>query len=148
MDAVASAITPSVKKSHTIVDNGATSILIRGDHNNVVFNRITKDHVNSSIQADEQIEIEGSVGRINANRRSGGIYVFSLKRVVPFEMSDILSKESEAILLTSLSDYSLNGRQGSGISLTVLPTMATDRRVKKYLVLRARKIPTLAQMLE
>ena len=140
LDALSSAILPSVKKAHTIVSHGAGSININGDNNNVVLNSVTKEYIHTTVRDGQDTWIDASVGWLNANQRTGGAYIYEYGRIIPFDISKNISNFSLHAISKSHSDYFLGQKDKSRISLRVLADRSIDGTIKRYLLLEAQEI--------
>lgn len=113
LDALREALSPAAKKSHTVIGNGANSLIIIGDNNNIVtYNNTTKSYLEDS-ELDESIEIKlASVGMLNVNTRFGRIFDFELGRTVPITVSRDCQPRTLENLAQSLRKYARD-RQNS-----------------------------------
>jgi hypothetical protein len=139
VEALIASVQPAVKQAHNVIGAGANVINIYGSNNNVTLDQSTKDYVSINIVADSSEWISGSVGWLNANERTGGMYVHGLGRVVPFEISRNASSETLRILLDSLSDYTMGNNDKSRFDARVLRYSSLDGRIKKFVLVEAAK---------
>jgi hypothetical protein len=107
LDAVMDAILPSAKKSHTVVGQGATNILvIYGDNNIVKFDGSTKEYLKSPrMERDLRTKLV-SVGSFNVNTQYGRVYDFELGRTIAFIIDREASSRTMEKLGLSLAKYS------------------------------------------
>lgn len=106
LEALREAITPSAKRAHAIIGNGAKSIIIIGDGNNLtIFDKRSKDHLDG-FEVDENIEVKVvSVSMFNANGRNGRVFDYELNKNISFYVDDESEARTTIRLAQSLLSY-------------------------------------------
>jgi hypothetical protein len=108
LGALVEAIEPAMKVAHTVVDHGATNIiLISGDNNVVNLNSATKQYVWTSIRDNKPRVKLFSIASYNANSRSGRAFDYELGKTVPFEVEPRADRETISAILSSMSYFDL-----------------------------------------
>ena len=137
LEALGEAVEPSLKKAHTVINNGAGTInVFYGDNNIVNLNSITKEYITSQIEDDAVIEKLVSVGMLNANTRNGRVYDWELGRTVPIHVPRTANPRALNSLAISLERYSARAMRGDNSDVTIRATTvrAVDGTVKRYLI--------------
>lgn len=138
LDALAVSVEAPVLQAHSVIGNGATIIHISGNGNTVNLDESSREYMKRSVLSDSVEAIDGSVGRLNINDRSGGLFVKTENRVIPFDVAESASIATIKVLLESMSLYAAG--QESDVQVHVYKTFSTDGRIKKFLVMEAKQI--------
>lgn len=138
--ALASSITPPLKKGHTVINNGAGNVFVFGDGGTVRFDESTKEYLNETIDDDEDSWIDASIAWLNGNSKTGGAYNFEMGQVVPFDISKNASREAREVLSRSASAYFVGDNDRSRVSIRVYAKRAPDNRLKRYFLIDAKEI--------
>jgi hypothetical protein len=143
LSALEDAIEPAMREAHTAINRGAGQIIIISGHHNVVsLDRSTKEYVWTS-HVDQTIKTKlFSIASYNANQRSGRAFDFDLGKTIPFEIANDADRETFSVVLSSISSYALR-RLGddirSAIAIKYTSTVSAEGKIKKLLILEARK---------
>jgi hypothetical protein len=135
--ALEDAVEPSLREAHRVIGTGSNNIVIFGNHNQIVFDRGTKDYITQSIMSEELESKEVSIASYHANNKSGRVYDFEFSRTIPFSLSSRAPKASALAIARSLTQYV--GGQESKVLITYRKILAPDGKVKKYIIERATK---------
>jgi hypothetical protein len=136
-EALIDKIEPSMKRAHTVIEEGATKLDLRkGQSTLATFDASTKRYVNVDILTDEQI-LKVSVGAYNANSGNGSAYIPDIGKTVPFFAPKGLDAKTYSALSYSLDRY-VNSLP-SLIEIACEPTVSLDNRIKRLRIVRAFK---------
>jgi hypothetical protein len=144
LGALVEAIEPAMKAAHSTINHGAnTIVIVSGDNNIVNLNLDTKRYVFESIDDDSPRQKVFSIASFNANTLSGRAYDYERRLTVPFDLFRGADRETLATIMRSMSAYALRhhgaDEDASQIALEYTATLASDERIKKLHVLRARR---------
>lgn len=145
MAALVEAIEPAVREAHQIINNGASNIIIvNGDNNIVKFNGRTKSYVSDSIVSQTILAKLFSVASFNVNSGYGRAFDYDEGRTIPFTVANDADRPTIDSILHSLNAYARHHRMGdsnlsSAIAFQYRSVSATDGRIKKMKVIRARR---------
>ena len=137
IEALGEAVEPSLKKSHTVINNGAGRVaVISGSNNIVIFNPATKNYIFSSDMDNTTRQLLVSVGMLNVNTRNGRVYNHELGRTVPIYVVKDANPRTLPNLARSLQRYSARSLQHVQSEIVIVFT--TERSLegvdKKYFV--------------
>jgi hypothetical protein len=139
MEALVDRIEPSLRRAHDVIADGADNLIIqKGNIPVVTLDRSTKAYVNTSIKGDDEVEREVSVGAFNANSGNGRFYLPDTGKTVPFSIDREPASGTYQTLSYSLDRYV--HRRPSYIKVKCFEVITTDGRIKKLIVLGARKL--------
>jgi hypothetical protein len=138
--ALASSITPPLKRAHTIINNGAGNVFVFGDETSVRFDGSTKEYLDKTIDDEDDAWIDVSIAWLNGNSKTGGAYNYELGQVVPFHISKSASRQARETLSRSASAYFVGDRDRSRVSIRVYAKRAPDNRLKSYFLIDAKEI--------
>ncbi len=137
-EALIDKIEPSMRRVHSIIDEGVTTITLKkGTTSLVKMDTHTKDYVNADLLTDETILVV-SVGAYNANTGNGSAYVPNVGKSVSFFAPEGLDDNTYAALSYSLDQYV--NKLPSDIEIACRPTVSVDGRLKRLRIVRAFKL--------
>lgn len=147
--AIAAAIEPALKQSHNIINNGVINInLISSAGGNVTLDQSTKNYINTNHR--EGLLQVGllSVGRYDANGKTGGAFDPEEGRIIPFSVRTDIDRASVATILTSQQRYALGqfdpDEDGSYVAFQYERIVDIDGKVKRIEVYKVR--PTIDEL--
>jgi hypothetical protein len=136
-EALIDRIEPSMKRAHTVIDEGATKLEIRRGYTPLVtLDGRTKAYVNADFLTDETMLV-ASVGAYNANTGNGSVYLPNVGKMVPFFAPKGLDPKTYAALSYSLDRYV--NEKPSNIEIACKKTLSLDDRIKRLTIVRAFK---------
>jgi hypothetical protein len=139
MAAIEDAAMPSIKRAHTIANNGANNVFIfSGQHTVVHFDSASKRHVQSSLRNNELRSKIVSVPSYNANSRYGRVFDLDQQKTVPIEADG----PTIATITGSIADYALAKRADrikSAVAIQYTSIDSIDGKIKKLIIHKARK---------
>jgi hypothetical protein len=144
ISALQDAALPSIKRAHTVINKGANNIFIFADQPNAVhFDAESKRYVQGNIINRERRAKLVSVGSYNVNTRYGRVFDYEEGKTIPFDLARKVDAKTITTITGSISDYALakEGDENLGSAVAILYTSidTIDGKVKKFLVLKARK---------
>lgn len=109
LDALRAAAVPAMKHAHSVINRGASSIIVNGDNNRItVFNERTKEFLDNIVtQPLPEVKVV-SVGMLNVNTRNGRVFDYELGRMVSIFVPINRSDRTLGNLAISLSKYAKN----------------------------------------
>ena len=142
--ALAVAVEPGLRRGHNIINNGVLNInFISGTGDQVFLDQSTKEFLNSTQREDKLTVSLMSVGKWDANNKSGSAYDPELGRMIPFSVSKDIDRKSVAAILKSNANYTLGlfdpDEDGSYIAIQFERIVDLDDTVKKIEVYKARE---------
>lgn len=142
--ALAAAVEPALRQAHTIINNGVVNInLVSGTGDSVTLDQSTKHYIyNIHKEAGIQVSLM-SVGRYDANSKTGGAFDPQVGRVIPFSIEKNIDKESMRTILQSQSDYALrmyeDNEEKSYVAFQYERIVDINGSVKRIEVLKVRQ---------
>lgn len=125
LDALREAATPSTKKGHSVIANGAGQITIFGNGNTVTVLDQSSKHYLEEDNFDPLPEIKiVSVGMLNVNTRHGRVFDYELGRLVSINVDRICEQRTLPNLARSLGLYA---RDRNGSQLYIRYRVRRDR---------------------
>jgi len=105
-EALQEAVTPSLKRSHTIIDHGAHQISIIGNGNQItIYDQRSKDFLDDSRYEDlPEVKIV-STGMLNANTRNGRVFDYEYHKLVSIFVARDCTDRAMSNLARSLQLY-------------------------------------------
>lgn len=142
--ALVEAIEPAMKAAHSSINHGTTNIILVSGHDNIVnLDASTKRYVFESIQDERPQQKAFSIASFNANSFSGRAYDYERAMTVPFDLFRGADRATLAAIMQSMSNYTLRyhgeNEDASMIALEYTATQASDGRIKKIHVIKARR---------
>lgn len=138
LEALVDKIEPSMKRAHTVIGDGASTLTIKKGYTPLVqLDHLTKAFVNADLKGDEKT-ISASVGAFNANTGNGRVFLADIGKTVPFYVEKGLDFSTYSALSHSLNAY-VNGWP-SLIEIVSTEVLSQDGRLKRLLISQARKI--------
>ncbi|MBD3771654.1 MAG: hypothetical protein IE925_16115 [Rhodobacterales bacterium] len=143
LGAIAAAIEPALRQSHTIINNGVVNInLISSAGGSVTLDQSSKNYINTIRNEGTRRVGLLSVGRYDANSRTGGAFDPQEGRIIPFSVRQSIDRESIATILRSQSDYALGmfdpDVDGSYVAFLFERVVDIDGTVKRIEVFKVR----------
>lgn len=136
-EALVDKIEPSMRRAHTVIDEGAKTLEISKGYTPLVkLDSNTKAYVNADLLTDETVMVV-SVGAYNANSGNGSVYIPDVGKTVPFFAPKGLDNPTYAALSYSLDQY-VNGLP-SQIEIACVKNVSIDERIKRLIIKRAFK---------
>jgi hypothetical protein len=137
LEALAAAVEPSVRQTHSVIDQGVGTINIYGNNNRIIntLNDETKAYVDGSIEDRTILAKNLSVASFNANSGYGSVYDADLGRTVPIKLTKDTLDGSKEVLSWGLHEYAKG--TGKKVSLRFFRVLSFDRTPKRYIVVNA-----------
>ncbi len=144
ISALVEAIEPAMKAAHSTVNHGTTNIVIvSGDNNIVNLDASTKRYIFESVNDERPQQKAFSIASFNANTYSGRAYDYDRRMTVPFDLFKGADRATLTAIMQSMSGYTLRNHgeneDASMIALEYTATLASDGRIKKIHVIKARR---------
>jgi hypothetical protein len=144
ISALVEAIEPAMKSAHSTVNHGVTNIiLVSGEKNIVNLDASTKRYVFESINDESPQQKAFSIASFNANTYSGRAYDYDRRMTVPFDLFKGADRATLTTIMQSMSSYTLRNHgeneDASMIALEYTATLASDGRIKKIHIMKARR---------
>jgi len=142
--ALAVAVEPGLRRGHNIINNGVVNInIISGTGDQVTLDQSTKEFMNTTKREDELAVGLLSVGKWDANNKSGSAFDPELGRMVPFSVVKGVDRASIATILKSNANYTLGlfdpDEDSSYVAMKFERVVDIDQTVKKIEVHKARE---------
>lgn len=138
IEALVEAAEPALKEAHYGIGSTTQQIIIINGNNNapiVALDADTRDYLNTSIPAPVAVQ-DVSVAALNANDKTGRIFLFDLGRTVAFKISNEATGRTMVNLSRGLEQYARG--TGATVEVRYQPIEAADGRVKRVIVYDAK----------
>jgi hypothetical protein len=137
LEALAAAVEPSVRQTHSVIGHGVGTINIYGNNNRIIntLNDETKAYVDGSIEDRRIVTKDLSVASFNANSGYGSVYDGDLGRTVPIKLTKDTLDGAKAVLSWGLHEYAKG--TGKKVSLRFFRLVSFDGTPKRYIVVNA-----------
>jgi hypothetical protein len=143
MAAVAAAIEPALRQSHGIINNGVINInFVSSAGGSVTLDQSTKNYINTIHREGRILVGLLSVGRYDANGKTGGAFDPKENRIIPFSVRSDIDRTSVATILKSQNDYAMGqfdpDEDGSYVAFQYERVVDSDGLVKRIEVHKVR----------
>jgi hypothetical protein len=133
IDALAEAIEPSLRRAHAWTNTRGKSMTVTGDDAKpFVLSKATKDYLDSEIEDDHESVQDVSVGALNVNGRTGGVYFHDLGRTVPFYVPRNAAARTITVLSRYLTQYA--EKTGATVNISFRRIRYPDERLKRIII--------------
>ena len=143
VEALVEAVEPALKRAHYGIGRTSNRIIVIDSSDQTVvvnFDSRSKEYLDTSIPSEDDVQ-DVSVSALNANDRTGRVYLFDIGKTVPFKISSDARPRTIGNLSSGLDAYAR--KRGATVNIVFQRIEAPDGRLKRIIIYDAADIQYL-----